>query len=144
MVHPDRNGTHHVLFAQDGRFLQLEVKGTIGLEDAQLMTDVILPPTLVAERVLALKRLTDLMAHGALRAALYPPDPRGRRLSFVIQTVDAWLAEAPYREIAIATFGARQVERDWRDPRDHLRDRIRRAVRRGRGLMTGGYREFLR
>ncbi|RWD69576.1 MAG: DUF2285 domain-containing protein, partial [Mesorhizobium sp.] len=30
-----------------------------------------------------------------------------------------------------------------RDPRDHLRDRIRRAVSRGRALMNGGYRDFL-
>ncbi|WP_352878955.1 DUF2285 domain-containing protein [Mesorhizobium sp. M0959] len=29
------------------------------------------------------------------------------------------------------------------DPRDHLRDRIRRAIHRGHALMNGGYRDFL-
>ncbi|MES0220022.1 DUF2285 domain-containing protein [Mesorhizobium sp. C280B] len=29
------------------------------------------------------------------------------------------------------------------DPGDHLRDSVRRAVRRGRSLMNGGYKRFL-
>ncbi|WP_352578007.1 DUF2285 domain-containing protein [Mesorhizobium sp. M0019] len=38
-----------------------------------------------------------------------------------------------------ALIGPRRVHADWSDPHDHLRDRIRRAVSRGRALMNGGY-----
>lgn len=61
----------------------------------------------------------------------------------VLQALDGWLAGAPYRDIAVALFGEARVEADWTDPRRHLRDRVRRAVRRGRALMGGGYRTFL-
>ncbi|WP_342586884.1 DUF2285 domain-containing protein [Mesorhizobium sophorae] len=53
------------------------------------------------------------------------------------------LAGASHREIAEALIGKGRVHADWNDPRDHLRDRIRRAVSRGRALMNGGYRDFL-
>ncbi|WP_245463681.1 MULTISPECIES: DUF2285 domain-containing protein [unclassified Mesorhizobium] len=39
-------------------------------------------------------------------------------------------------------MGEPRVQADWNDPRDHLRDRVRRAIRRGHKLMNGGYREF--
>ncbi|MER8798082.1 DUF2285 domain-containing protein [Mesorhizobium sp. M0984] len=39
---------------------------------------------------------------------------------------------ASHREIADALIAQRRVHAGWRDPRDHLRDRIRRAVSRGR------------
>ncbi|MER9533852.1 DUF2285 domain-containing protein [Mesorhizobium sp. M0309] len=42
-----------------------------------------------------------------------------------------------------ALIGQRRVHSDWHDPRDHLRDRMRRAVSRGRALMSGGYLDFL-
>nr|WP_244421548.1 DUF2285 domain-containing protein [Mesorhizobium alhagi] len=35
------------------------------------------------------------------------------------------------------------MQADRVDPRDHLRDCIRRAIRRGHALMVGGYRDFL-
>nr|WP_312887824.1 DUF2285 domain-containing protein [Mesorhizobium caraganae] len=52
---------------------------------------------------------------------------------------------SPGRHIAssLKLFAQRRVHADWRDPCDHLRDRIRRAVSRGRALVNGGYRDFL-
>ncbi|MER9756239.1 DUF2285 domain-containing protein [Mesorhizobium sp. M0166] len=38
--------------------------------------------------------------------------------------------------------GQARVQADWADLRN-LRDRIRRAIRRGRALMNGGYTSFL-
>ena len=62
----------------------------------------------------------------------------------VLQALDGALAGATQREIAIAIFGAARTECAWRDAGGHLRDTIRRAIRRGRFLMNGGYLGLLR
>ncbi|MER8383118.1 DUF2285 domain-containing protein [Mesorhizobium sp. M1399] len=59
------------------------------------------------------------------------------------RALDGSLAGASHREIAEALIGQRLVHSDWNDPRDHLHDRMRRAVSRGRALMNGGYLDFL-
>ncbi|ESY91657.1 DUF2285 domain-containing protein [Mesorhizobium sp. LNHC209A00] len=61
----------------------------------------------------------------------------------LLQALDGSLAGASHREIAEALIGKLRVQDDWKDPRDHLRDRIRRAIRRGHALMNGGYRAFV-
>lgn len=80
---------------------------------------------------------------GELPARLFPPEKRGPRLNVVLRALDGSLAGASHREIAEVLIGERRVHAEWADPRDHLRDRIRRAVSRGRALMNGGYRDFL-
>jgi len=40
--------------------------------------------------------------------------------------------------------GAERVESEWRHPGQHLRDQVRRAVKRGYQLMNGGYLRLLR
>ncbi|WP_245319602.1 DUF2285 domain-containing protein [Mesorhizobium temperatum] len=94
-------------------------------------------------RLWALECLNALSLGQQLPARLFPPEKRGPRLTFVLRALDGSLAGASHRELAEALIGQRRVHADWRDPRDHLRDRIRRAVSRGRALMNGGYRDFL-
>ncbi|WP_245322482.1 DUF2285 domain-containing protein [Mesorhizobium sp. WSM3882] len=94
-------------------------------------------------RLRALECLNALSLGQHLPARLFPPEKRGHRLTFVLRALDGSLAGASHRELAEALVGQRRVHADWRDPRNHLRDRIRRAVSRGRGLMKGGYRDFL-
>jgi hypothetical protein len=61
----------------------------------------------------------------------------------VLRALDGALAGASHREIAEALFGQRRIQVDWAEPGENLRDRIRRAIWRGRSLMDGGYRDFL-
>ncbi|WP_246800808.1 DNA -binding domain-containing protein [Mesorhizobium amorphae] len=68
---------------------------------------------------------------------------RGSRLRFVLQALDGSLGGASRREIAAALLGQHRVHANWTDPRNHLRDRVRRTVRRGHILMDRGYRDFL-
>lgn len=95
-------------------------------------------------RLLALRRLADLRYHRTLRPELYPSDARGARLALVLRALHGWLAGAAFRDIAVALFGKVRVDRDWGDPGGNLRDQVRRAVKRGRCLMEGGWRQFLR
>ena len=134
---------HDVLFAQEGRFLQLAILGNTPLDEALLLTPALPSANYRDKRLLAVRRLTDLVEHQAIRPSLYPRERRAPRLMRVAQALDGWLAKASYRDIAVALFGPARVERDWRDPRDHLRDQVRRAVRYGRDLMEAGYRQFL-
>lgn len=141
LLTPD--GMQHLLFREGARSLQVAISGASILQPVHLLVDALPPrPGWHQQRVL-LACLDDLYRHGRFRAQSFPPDPRRHRLMFVAQALDGWLAGASYREIAVALFGAERVTADWTDPRRHLLDRVRRAVVRGRRLMTGGYRQFL-
>lgn len=84
-----------------------------------------------------------------LAALMTQPDPppeltpyQADTLRRVLQGLDAALAGASLRDTAAAVFGDRRVEADWFRS-SPLRDQVRYLVRRGRQLMTGGYRDLL-
>ncbi len=141
---PDAQSRQDVLLAQDGRSLQLAVFGDTPLAEALLVTPVLPSPARTDRRLRAVRRLADLVKHGWLRPFLYPRERRANRLVHVVQALDGWQADASHRDIGIALFGEARIERDWTDPRDHLRDQVRRAIRHGRDLMAHGYRRFLK
>lgn len=141
LLTPD--GSQHLLFHDAGQALQLVVSGASLFGPIRLLTDAVFDRQNVRARLAALECLNDVRAIGKLPIRLLPEERRGQRLRLVLQALDGWLAGASYRDIAVALFGNARVEADWADPRDHLRDRVRRAIRRGRVLMDGGYRTFL-
>jgi hypothetical protein len=100
-------------------------------------------PGYADSRLLAVRRLTDLVKHGWMRPSLYPRQQRSERLMRVVQALDGWQAEVSHRDIGIALYGDARVERDWMHPGDNLRDQVRRAIRYGRDLMADGYKRFL-
>jgi hypothetical protein len=132
-----------VLFAQEGRALQLTVFGEVPLEEALLLTPALPVLPHAKSRLLAVRRLADLVKHGWLRPALYKRERQNSRLARVAQALDGWLAQAPQRAIGDALFASDRIARDWSDPRNHLRDHVRRAISYGRSLMAGKYRRFL-
>jgi hypothetical protein len=134
----------HVLVQDTGRCLQFAVEGADILGPARLVTDTLVEEGRLRAHLGALGCLNDFYRSGRLLKRHFPPEPRGERLTLVLQALDGWRAGASHREIAEGLFGRARVEADWGDPGDHLRDRTRRAVRRGRVLMEGGYRQFLR
>jgi hypothetical protein len=137
------NGRQHVLLRYADRHLQLVVSGASVLLPVRLHIDAIWPTGKLKQRLWALECLNRLMANGRLPKNLFPPEARSRRLRFILRALDGTLAGASQRAIAKELIGEARVQADWNDPRDHLRDRIRRAIRRGRILMNGGYRNFL-
>ena len=133
-----------VLFQQQGRILQIAITGACSLMGVQLLVPLVPMPRHSAGRVLALRRFANLVTSSALQANLYPPERRATRLTKVLQTLDLWLEQRPYRDIGVRLFGEPRINLEWNDPGDHLRDQVRRAVYYGRTLMEGGYRQFLR
>jgi hypothetical protein len=132
-----------VLFSQEGKFLQLTIFGSVPLSHALLLTPALPSAPYCESRLMAVRRLTDLVKYRTMRRSLYPQERRAPRLMLVAQAVDGWLAKAPYRDIGVALFGEARVNRDWNQSGDHLRDQVRRAIRYGRSLAENGYRRFL-
>ena len=144
VVQSGRAGEQHILFAEDGRFLQLEVHGLQAIETARLTTEIVLPSRLVAARVQALKRFADMVTHRRLRASLYCPERRAARLMMALQAFDGMQAGASHRQIAGALFGEAIVREDWSGRSDYLRLRVQRLLRFSERLVKGGYRDLLR
>ena len=70
------------------------------------------------------------------------PAARRDRLVLALRALDGRLANASYREIAEALFGAARVpKRGWKT--HDLRDRTVRLARLGFAMMQGGYRRLL-
>ena len=138
------NAEQHILFNSAGKRLQLCVRGESVLRPVRLSTSAIIDPCLLQRRILLLRRLSSLVVEKTLVQSVYEPDPRSRRLALVLEALDGFLAAAPRRELACALYGSHRVNADWTDPRNHLRDWLRRSIHRGRALMQGGYLSFLK
>jgi hypothetical protein len=59
-----------------------------------------------------------------------------------LQALDGFLVGAPQREIGTALFGSDAVAQRWLSDGE-LRAQVRHLIRRGRALMSGGYRGLL-
>jgi hypothetical protein len=129
----------HVLLHGSGHNIQLAISGASILEPVHLLAKFEFGSEDMCRQVEVLHQFNNLIA-GVLSAG----NQEATRLRNVLQALDGSLAGASHRDIAIALFGAARVEADWNDPRQNMRDRVRRAVHRGRALMTGGYKKFLR
>ena len=73
-----------------------------------------------------------------------PTSAQLRRRKLMLRAVDAHLADASYRAIAVGLFGGKRVPDGsaWRQ--HHLRSFTIRLVQDGRALMRGGYLHLLR
>ncbi|TGT57804.1 DUF2285 domain-containing protein [Mesorhizobium sp. M00.F.Ca.ET.170.01.1.1] len=137
------NGQENILFTDGFRHLQLAASGATLLQPVRLTANVLWPSAEIKQRLGGLECLNALRMTGRLPPRFFPPEPRRARLQRVLRALDGSIAGASHREIAAALFGKARVVQDWADPGDHLRDIVRRAIKRGRSLMNGGYRQFL-
>ncbi len=135
------DGMQHLLFHGSGHGIQLAVSGASLLEPVYLLADSVLGGREAKSRIEALRRYNDFIAGTPFTP---PANEQTERLRQVLQALDGSLAGASNRDIAVALYGPQRVEADWNDPGENLRDRVRRAVKRGRDLMNGGYLKFLR
>jgi hypothetical protein len=137
-------GREHVRLSQGRETVQLAVSGASLLDAPYLLTELVIPDDIVRPRRAAIAAFNRL-AQGRFSAGPSRPEARpSARLALVLRALDGHLAGASQQQIAISLFGPRRVEREWRNPAGYLRDRVRRAISRGRRMMTSGYLELLR
>lgn len=137
-----QHGTLHVLFQQGGRRLQLAVR--VCWSASHPLTEAVMSPVALRQRLDALSRLNELLSRGRLPSEIGNAPMRSARFMVLLRAVDAAAACPSHRDVACALFGVRRTDRDWSDPRENLRDAVRRAIRTGRELSAGGYRRLLR
>lgn len=99
--------------------------------------------TLFAERMTIALRLWRAARHGETPTVDAPSADQLRRRKLILRALDAHLAGATYREIAVGLFGRKRVPSGsaWRV--HHLRSRTIRLVQDGLERMRGGYLRLL-
>lgn len=137
------DGTSHILYGQGDRSLQICLSLTSGRGPPRLIAELPARASDASAWVNALQCFSQILATGRIDSPL-PSDKRGNRWLIIIRALDGSLQGMSQREIATILVGAERVESDWRHPGQHLRDRVRRAVKRGHELMNGGYLKLLR
>lgn len=138
------DGAQHLLFQDSGQFLQVFVQGAELTKPVHLLSEAIQSPSILKHQLQLVERFNILIEGRTLRRASFSPNLRSQRLCTTLRVLDGRQAGASYRDIAVALFGPDRVNDDWNAGGDHLKNRIRRAARRGIFLMQGGYRALLK
>lgn len=133
----------HLLFADNGRGLQLVIDGADVMRPVRLMTNCAPDAELAGGQLSALHCFNDLRLTGRLNISALQRDPLTNRLRLILRALDGSLSGASFQEIARAVFPNHLQAEGWQKRAGGLRDRVRRAVRRGQYLMNGGYRTLL-
>ena len=137
------DGCNHLLYRHGDQLLQLRISGVALSNPVQLLTEAFIGPVVLKARLCALKAFNQLSRGEIVPRRFLAATPSSRRLYFVLRALDGSLAGASYKEIAVVLFGADRVRSDWGRDSDHLKNRIRRAVLRGKMLTAGDYRRLL-
>lgn len=137
------NAPQHLLFADNGRGLQLVVEGADVLRPVRLMTNSAPDVAYAAAQIRALHCFNDLRLTGRLNVSSLQRDPLTPRLRHVLRVLDGSLSGASFQDIARAVSPTDFSTEGWLGRVGGMRDRIRRALRRGCHLMKGGYRTLL-
>ncbi|TAM12899.1 MAG: DUF2285 domain-containing protein [Nevskiaceae bacterium] len=118
-----------------------------GLEDGMAYVYAIRARTARCRRhrAIAMQLDTLMAAEDDAPVAMTGPRPTSGALFELrtLQALDATLAGASLREVAVGLFGSAAVAAGWYVD-GGLRSRVRRLVRRGRSLMHGDYRRLAR
>ena len=137
-----RNGIEHILIRTPRSAVQLAVTGASVLRPVRLLTDVAMPASGTACRLAAIAAFNAGCADETVSSSV-GEQCSFQRLRLVLRALDGHLAGLKQRDIAECLFGRSRVQKEWRDPGGYVRDRVRRAIRRGRAVMVSEYRHLL-
>ena len=138
MIHDD--GIQTVQVRTTDRFINLKLHGDRALDGPVHLMFQVAGLTNIATAAANLAKLADL-------TALPVRWPKQSRHQLVLRdaliAVDLGAAGASYRDIAVAIVGKNRVTEDWNSSTRSLKDRMRRALVKGRTLRHGGYRRLI-
>lgn len=139
----DARGLQHLKFTSNRRTLPVILDGAA----------VAIAPARVAFHVDGVEHLDRACeAFATLNEILREGTPRWKELRWTATSLavrdalialDGNRARASYRDIATVIFGPERTEKAWRSASTAIKDRVRRALKRGLKLAAGGYRELL-
>jgi hypothetical protein len=137
------NDGQHLLFMDEGRRLQLAIEGADVMRPVRLLMNGAPEKDLALSQLAALRCFNDLRLSGRLYDSHIERGRGPERLHMVLRILDANLSGATRDEIARKLFADEYLDEGWSGANQLLRDRVRRAIYRGRILMHKAYRTLL-
>lgn len=138
----DAKGTQHLKFSADQRTVSILLDGAaVAIAPARVVFHVDGLGNLERARD-GFATLSDILSHNE-PSDDWPWTATSLAVRDALIALDGHRAGATYRAIATIIFGAERTEEAWRSTSTALKDRIRRALKRGLSLAAGGYRELL-
>lgn len=139
----DAKGTQHLKLMSDRRTLSVILDGAaVAVAPARVVFHVDGLRNLERARD-GFATLIEILRHNIERSEDRQWTATSLALRDALIALDGHRARATYRDIATIVFGAERTEEAWRSTSTSLKDRVRRALKRGLELAAGGYRELL-
>lgn len=141
----DASGTEHIVLQSGYHTITLRNQGVSTIEAPLNLTFLIdrLAGIAAAPRLLRLARSL-LDPNSSAKLNQNGPSPWYPKLREVLLALDADQAGATHREIAAVLYGHNIVDEAWRSGNLSYKQRVHRAVAKGRALSAGGYVALLR
>lgn len=141
----DPDGIEHVVLSDGWRHIRLDIEaGSLAGPDPVVLHYRLYGIPAAETKILPLRRFLHLCRNRRFSASLFPTDRLIDRGLLLLRVHDALRAGAGHRDIAAALYGTERVERDWREPSESLRSRVRRLISEAVASANGGYRSLMR
>jgi hypothetical protein len=141
----DPSGTEHIVLQSQRHTITLRSQGMSVIDAPVNLSFLIhgLSSIATAPRLLRLARsLLDPNSDAKLQQP--GPAPWYPKLREALLALDGDLAGATQREIAAVLYGQHIADEAWRCGNFSLKQRVRRAIAKGRALSAGGYVDLLK
>lgn len=139
----DAKGTQHLKFSSDRRTVLIILDGApVAVAPARVVFHVDGLQHLARARD-GFATLGEILSHNVEPSEDRQWTATTLAIRDALIALDGHQADATYRDIATIIFGPERTEAAWRSASTALKDRIRRALKRGLALVAGGYRELL-
>lgn len=134
----------HVLLTDGLRRLRLDVRGGTVTRGPVLLHFAFEGLRTIQAPLLTLRRLVAFDRRGTMPLKLFATERRAERWIAALRADDVRRTGGSQRDVAETLFGASRVREDWVGPSDYLRSQVRRLLRFGDRMRSGGWRELLR
>lgn len=137
------DAVEHVLLSDGLHRLRLDVRGGTMTHGPVRLRFAFAGLGAIDAPLLTLRRLVGLDRRHVMPLRLFAAERRAARWTASLRADDVRRAGGSQREVAEALFGVPRVRDDWPGPSDYLRSQIRRLLRLGEKMRSGGWRELL-
>ena len=133
----------HVLLNDGLRRVRLDIRGGTVTRGPVLLRFTFEGLRTIHSPLLTLRRLAAFDRLGVMPLKFFATDRGAERRIAALRADDARRSGGSQREVAETLFGVERVREDWSGPSDYLRSQVRRLLRFGDRMRSGGWRDLL-
>lgn len=134
----------HVLLSDGLHRLRLDVRGGTVTRGPVCLRFAFDGLRSIDAPLLTLQRLVAFGRRGVMPLRLFSAERRADRWIAALRADDIRRAGGSQRDVAEVIFGQARVREDWAGASDYLRSQVRRLLRFGTRMRSGGWRELLK